>query len=311
MISNVDSYRYDESFEPHSNKWDSLVIEFSHLYRYQTKSISSFLHSIIQPLLKDNLIKSRHIETFTENKRLYRGRIYQNEDTLDTMISKAYAELGAPPLDFSSEKRMSAQGISSFYCSTQRKTCLPEIRPNVGDKAITGAFKPLFNLKLIKLKDLKNITLDDINFHSDPFDINIPLKIESTKFLSKLYQELIKPSLLRDPMTYRITQLFVEMLRTNFIKQIHGITFPSVQAGGQSKNIVLFPEFSEFSVTSNDKGDIYNPYEKAFPQNNIFDLNITVDESTFRPSLVFEEGSLIIHSVKSIKIVTEDTPLNR
>jgi hypothetical protein len=128
MINYVDSYRYDESLESHSNKWDSLVKEFSHLYRYQTTSISSFLNSILQPLLKDNLIKSRHIETFTKNKRLYRSRICQNQDTLDAMMAKAYAELGATPLNFSSEQRMSAQGISSFYCSTQRKTCLPEIR---------------------------------------------------------------------------------------------------------------------------------------------------------------------------------------
>ena len=299
MISLVDSYRYeDDVYDPSSCEWDNLVLNFNHLYRYKTDKIVSFLDRMILPLLcNTSSIKSEHIEKIDKGKRIYRGRTCQNYDAVKQVISSPYSELGPTPLAFSSEQRMSAQGISSFYGALERRTCLPELRPVVGEIVITGAFFPLVKLKLLRLKDLNKISVSKLDILADPFSKEIPDKIAGLRFAKKLYQELIKPSISNNKNTYRITQLFIETLRSKFYKQIHGVIFPSVQSCGKGKNIVLFPEYS---ITKNVLGDIYNPYF------NLSDSRKS-DWHGNDGVLLFDENSLVTHKVQRIRVQTEDS----
>lgn len=298
MINLVDSYRYeDDVYDPTSFEWDNLVLNFNHLYRYKTDKIISFLDRMILPLLRNTSIKSEHIEKIDKDKKIYRGRICQNNDAVKQVISSPYSELGPTPLAFSSDQRMSAQGISSFYGALERRTCLPELRPAVGEIIITGAFYPLVKLNLLRLKDLNRVSVSKLDILADPFSKEIPDKIAGVRFASNLYWELIKPSISNNKSTYRITQLFIEILRSKFYQQIHGVIFPSVQSCGKGKNIVLFPEYS---ITKNVLGDIYNPYF------NLSDAKIS-DWHGNDSVLLFDENSLVTHKVQRVRVETEDT----
>lgn len=306
LISLVDSFRYPEdTCSSHSLKWSIYVNKLNHEYRYSNNEITSLIESILSPVVENGKLVKKYLKRINKGASLYRGRVFNSNKEKENIKLAPFRQLGPPPVEIASEQRMTPSGISAFYGALDRDTCQAELRPIAGVKIATCAFKAIKGFELIDLDVLQKIKPSDIGWRQDPFQEGLGNKIDSVYFFSQLYSELVKPSTAGDVKTYRLTQLFFEVLRVNFLNQVHGIAFSSVQRGGRGKNVVLFPEYS---VTQNGDGEIYYPHgcsvEQFFSDEKCFS-NFKYKGYSIEPVLLCENESINLHSVKAVKVLTE------
>ncbi|CAD6365968.1 RES family NAD+ phosphorylase [Shewanella putrefaciens] len=306
LISLVDSFRYPEdTCSSHSLKWSIYVNKLNHEYRYSNREITSLIESILSPVVENGKLVNKYLKRIKKGSILYRGRIFNNNKDKEEIKLAPFRQLGPPPVEIASEQRMTPSGVSAFYGALDRETCQAELRPIAGVKIATCGFKAINGFKLINLDVLQKIKLSDIGWQQDPFREGLGNKIDSIYFFSQLYSELVKPSTAGDSKTYRLTQLFFEVLRVNFLNQVHGISFSSVQRGGRGKNIVLFPEYS---VTQSGDGEIYYPHccslEQVFPYEKYF-LGAKYIGYSIEPVLLCEKESIKLHAIKAVKVLSE------
>lgn len=236
LISLVDSFRYPEdTCSSHSLKWSIFVNKLNHEYRYSNREITSLIESILSPAVESGKLVNKYLKRINKGSILYRGRIFNSNKEKEDIKLAPFRQLEPPPVEIASEQRMTPSGVSAFYGALDRETCQAELRPIAGVKIATCAFKAINGFKLIDLDAFQKIKPSDIGWHQDPFQEGLGNKIDSVYFFSQLYSELVKPSTAGDAKTYRLTQLFFEVLRVNFLNQVHGIAFSSVQRGGRGK----------------------------------------------------------------------------
>lgn len=306
LVSLVDSFRYPEdTCSSHSLKWSIYINKLNHEYRYSNGEITSLIESILSPAVEGGKIVNKYLKRINKGSILYRGRIFNSNKEKEDIKLAPFRQLGPPPVEMASEQRMTPSGVSAFYGALDRETCKAELRPIAGVKIATCAFKAIKGFRLIDLDVLQKIKPSDIGWHQDPFQEGLGNKIDSVYFFSHLYSELVKPSVAGDAKTYRLTQLFFEVLRVNFLNQVHGIAFSSVQRGGRGKNVVLFPEYS---VTQNSDGEIYYPHgcsvEQFFSDEKFFS-DFKYKGYSIEPVLLCENQSINLHSVKAVKVLSE------
>ncbi len=306
LISLVDSFRYPEdTCSSHSLKWSICVNKLNHEYRYSNREITTLIESILSPAVENGKLVNKYLKRINKGSILYRGRIFNSNKEKEEIKLAPFRQLGPTPVEIASEQRMTPSGVSAFYGALDRETCHAELRPIAGVKIATCAFKAINGFKLIDLDVLQKIKPSDIDWHQDPFQEGLGNKIDSVYFFSQLYSELVKPSTAGDSKTYRLTQLFFEVLRVNFLNQVHGIAFSSVQRGGKGKNVVLFPEYS---VTQNGDGEIYYPHgcsvEQFFSDEKYFS-NFKYKGYSIEPILLCENESINLHAVKAVKVLSE------
>jgi hypothetical protein len=312
LISLVDAFRYKEdTSSSHSPKWDIYLNKLNHEFRYSNTQFVSLIEEIISPVVRKNKLQKKFTKTIPIGRTIYRGRVFTNEKDKTNIINEPFRELGPPPNIMASEQRMTPSGISAFYGALDRQTCLAELRPVAGVKIITGGFSPKFNINLLDLDVLKRASTKESFLETDPFADKLAEEIDSIFFFSHLYSELVKPSVSGDNTTYRLTQLFFEVVRIKFLNHIHGVTFSSVQRGGKGKNIVLFPEYS---ITNNSGGDVYYSHG-CTPKKIVSDAlrfpDFRYENFSTEPSLTFEDASLKIHLIKAVNVISEDKYLTK
>ncbi|EMP4392146.1 RES family NAD+ phosphorylase [Vibrio fluvialis] len=306
LVSLADSFRYPEdTCSSHSLKWSIFVNKLNHEYRYTNKEITSLIELILSPTVKNGKLIKKYLKSINEGAILYRGRVFNSNKEKEDIKLAPFRQLGPPPIEIAAEQRMTPSGVSAFYGALDRETCQAELRPIAGVKIATCAFKAINSFKLFDLDVLQKIKPTDIDWYQDPFQEGLSNNIDSVYFFSQLYSELIKPSTNGDSKTYRLTQLFFEVLRVKFLNQVHGITFSSVQKGGRGKNIVLFPEYS---VIQNDDGEIYYPHNcslENFPSDEIYFSSFKYHGYSIEPVLLCEKESIKLHAVKAVKVLSE------
>lgn len=310
LISLIDSFRYKEdTSSSHTLKWEVYLNKLNHEFRYSNSEFVALIEKIISPIVKNDVLMKKFIKTIPAGKTIYRGRVFSKEKDKTTIIKKPFSELGPPPNILATEQRMTPSGISAFYGALDRETCLSELRPVAGIKIVTGGFLPKFNINLLDLDVLKKTIPDSKHISTDPFAPHLAEEIDSMFFFRDLYAELVKPSTSGDNFTYRLTQLFFEVIRIRFLNQIHGVSFSSVQRGGKGKNIVLFPEYS---VTENSIGDVYYPHGltpmKYFSESLQFP-NFKFANYSINPVLTFDNTSMKFHLIKAVKVISESINL--
>ena len=312
LISLVDACRYKEDISSsHSLQWDIYLNKLNHEFRYSNTQFVSLIEKITSPLVRRNKFQKKFIKTIPIGKTIYRGRVFTNEEDKINITNEPYKKLGPPPNIIASEQRMTPSGISAFYGALDRQTCLAELRPVAGVKIITGGFSPKFKINLLDLDVLKRASPKESFLETDPFAEKLAEEIDSILFFSHLHSELVKPSTSGDNTTYRLTQLFFEVIRIKFLNHIHGVTFSSVQRGGKGKNIVLFPEYS---ITDNSCGDVY--YSHGYTPENFYSDSLGFPDFRYEnystePSLTFEDASLKIHFIKAVNVISEDKHLTK
>lgn len=182
--------------------------------------LSTFAEDVKNPNL--NLIK-----TIPAGTSFYRARNVNKEDLKNLTDST----LGAPPCDKAAANRMSAEGISVFYCADKVNTAVKEIISGVYQNIVIAEFKNKKELKYLDLSSIKKLKLFDI-FDTANHDLR-----ELILFYNALNNELSKTIKDIEKLEYVPTQIFAEYF--NIIEGLDGIKYISAK-DKNSDCIVLF-----------------------------------------------------------------------
>lgn len=172
----------------------------------------------------------------TEVNALYRARVFQSSEKLAAALKRPDIELGPPPSLLASAGRMNARGIAVFYAATDPTVALAETRPPVGSRVAVGRFEIIRPLRLLDIEVLRSIYVD-----GSVFDSGYLKRLEKAKFLRTVSHKISAAVLPDDePFEYLVTQAIADYLAALKEPVLDGIIYPSVQDGGQRKNVVLF-----------------------------------------------------------------------
>lgn len=102
----------------------------------------------------------------SQNTKLYRARIYNNEKKKDEKTKKIFGKeipfidenIGMPPSNkILSNGRINSKGVNFFYLAADKETVIAESKPNIDSYVTIGTFETKKNLKVIKISpDMSN-----------------------------------------------------------------------------------------------------------------------------------------------------------
>ena len=170
----------------------------------------------------------------------FRARVFHTPAKVEAALIRPDESIGPPPSAVARAGRMNAHGISVFYGADDPGVALAEVRPPVGSWAVIARFEIIRPLRLLDLAALVDITTE-----GSVFDPLFKHRLARAKFLRSLTQRITIPVMPDDePFEYLITQAIADFLATDSSSSIDGILFPSVQAAGSARNVVIFHKSS-------------------------------------------------------------------
>jgi hypothetical protein len=179
--------------------------------------------------------------------KLYRARVFQSDDALESAMAHPERELGPHPKGKGRAGRMNAAGVSVFYGATDVEVALAEVRPPVGSRVLVGQFSITRNLRLVNLDELARIKP---NSKLSLFNPEAVRQYSRRDFLANLTHRLTQPVMPEmEDQSYIITQVIADYLATNKELDVDGIFFKSAQVSGHEqdhpgRNVVLFHKAS-------------------------------------------------------------------
>lgn len=175
--------------------------------------------------------------------KLYRARVFQSDDALESAMAHPERELGPHPKGRGRAGRMNAAGVSVFYGATDVEVALAEVRPPVGSRVLVGQFAITRTLRLVNLDELARIKPSS---KLSLFDPDAVRQYSRRDFLANFTQRLTMPVMPEmEDQSYIITQVIADYLATNKNLDVDGIYFKSAQISGHDedhpgRNVVLF-----------------------------------------------------------------------
>jgi hypothetical protein len=131
---------------------------------------------------------------------------------------------------------MNPHGISVFYGATEPAVAIAEVRPPVGSSVLVGSFEVTRQLTLLDLT-----AAADVNVVGSVFDPSFGKRLEHAMFLRSLSKRITEPVMPDDELLdYLPTQAIADFLASQTDPALDGIVFPSSQASGVARNVVLF-----------------------------------------------------------------------
>ncbi|WP_082002473.1 RES domain-containing protein [Xanthomonas cannabis] len=179
--------------------------------------------------------------------KLYRARVFQSDDALESAMAHPERELGPHPKGRCRAGRMNASGVSVFYGATDVEVALAEVRPPVGSRVLVGQFSITRSLRLVNLDELARIKPSS---RLSLFDSEAVHQYSRRDFLANLTHRLTMPVMPEmEDQSYIITQVIADYLATNEKLNVDGIYFKSAQISGHDddhpgRNVVLFHKAS-------------------------------------------------------------------
>ncbi|MBB5342015.1 RES domain-containing protein [Edaphobacter lichenicola] len=264
---------------------------------------------------------------------LFRARVFQSDEALFAALQRPELSIGPPPPQVAAAGRMNARGIPVFYGATDRNVALAEVRPPVGSKVVVAQFDIIRPLQLLDVEALRSLSVD-----GSVFDPQYLPRKQKAAFLSGLSEEITKPVMPDDEtLNYIPTQVIAEYLASLDKPRLDGMIYPSVQAGEDTRNVVLFnkaaavakisrredisfdirdyenyesgPEI-EYTVTEEFDSDYVAPEPKEPTLKQIMaEMNMVVDDR--EPALQLSETNVWVHHIKKVAITSEDYTVNR
>jgi hypothetical protein len=228
-----------EGLNDFENRWDGFIDSIQHKKRFFNKSAFSFCNDLFETIINDEKLLPLLVIDLPITQSLYRARVGYSIADIELIDKDPINQLGAVPAKLASSQRMTPAGVSAFYAAFDRNTCISELRPIVGDAAVSGEFRPNRALKLLDLDALKDIPIDD-----DLISGRWKALSHAYAFFPELVFKLTRPSSRHNQHDYLATQVIFEFLSTKFGSQIDGIIYPSIQTNGDSYSLALFPEHS-------------------------------------------------------------------
>ena len=171
---------------------------------------------------------------------LYRARVFQSNNALESALRRPDVHLGPPPPRLATPGRMNAGGISVFYGANQPAAAVSEVRPPIGSLVAVAQFDIVRPVRLLDLTALRSA-----RDHGSIFDPDFAARTERTAFLRGLSARISQPIMPDDEaFDYLPTQAVADFLANQCSPKIDGIVFPSAQAGADGLNVVLFHKAS-------------------------------------------------------------------
>ncbi|MGY2221112.1 RES family NAD+ phosphorylase [Pseudomonas gingeri] len=174
-----------------------------------------------------------------------RGRVFQDEDTMQEALEHPEKHLGPVIRGKGSPGRMNAKGISVFYGATDDHTAIAEVRPPVGNMVVTARFDVIRPLRLLNLNNLASLRPHKELSYFNPIRRAIS---ERCAFLKDLQHQLTMPVMPDSAESgYLITQAIADFLATHEKLNLDGILFPSAQVqqdASPGQNMILFHKAS-------------------------------------------------------------------
>ena len=313
----------------HKELWDIFCERIKHRTRFFNNQLIDWLNDIFLGLDKfsydDGISPIRTIQLSDSNAVFYRARYASNTQERIKICCHPTQELSSPPFHLASSGRMNPTGISVFYATFERETCIAEIRLPVGETAISGQFKlekpiTIFDLTIFdKINPDKTIS-DGCTaaIFGDEFE-------DRLAFLKTFSEEISKPiPPHKEVLDYMPTQALVEYLAHHYTPNIDAVVYASTQTNGKGKNIVFLNHAAKVINSQNPETGTYKaifghgfyhikPYIEATRFNSdpvrldeyaniTFEENYEYDENKY---LSFVEGSLKLHKIMAINYDVE------
>lgn len=225
--------------------WSSYCNSIKHDRRFFNKNAASLLGEILEPILRGEWPRSgsaiRTIEPSGPDSFVYRGRLANGVEARKAIYRSPIRQLSAPPPELNSAGRMNPAGISVFYGSFDKRTCVAELRVPVGGEAIVGKFEVIRPLRVLDLT-----VLESASFRLSFFEDNFLKKYAYNEFLRGFHAEIRKPVVPgREALEYLPTQFIAEYLWATANPPLDGLIYGSSQLSAGANNIVIFPHACE------------------------------------------------------------------
>jgi hypothetical protein len=160
---------------------------------------------------------------------LFRARVFQSDDELETAMARPDLQLGPPPPERARAGRMNASGIPVFYGATDEGAALAEVRPPVGSKVAIAKFEIIRNLRLLNLSALESVAET-----GSIFDPTFAARLERAAFLRTLSELITRPVMPNEEaFEYLPTQAVADFLASKIQPQLDGMVYGSAQLGGR------------------------------------------------------------------------------
>lgn len=229
--------------------WRDFVVDLKHHTRYFNQGAIRFFDKLFEDLGEVHTYVSCAPFVLSAEKKsviqqyepgslaIYRARKAGDQNTLKCILNEPDTELTNPPDYLAAEGRMNPKGISYFYGAQDRVTCVAELRPSLGEKAVSSEFELIAPVQLLDL----TLLAEGLHARSESlFDENYPERRIHRKLLSRLHWLIAQPVVSGADLEYLPTQAMAEYLARRNSPRIDGIIFESVQRK-DGRNIVLFP----------------------------------------------------------------------
>ncbi len=234
----------------YSKYWADFCQSIKHHQRFFNfkyyKKLEDIFDVIMNYRFSNNKTAIYEIIPDSKEATIYRARIA--DEKIQKILKNPHKELGAPHHKKSKAGRMNPKGISIFYGSFEKNTCITEIRPPSEAIIVLGEFKIVKPIRVLNLSLFDDPHLSEKVWPS-MFHPKFCQEIKNLKFINKFHYEISKPILPADePLEYIPTQALTEFLANYNKFKIDGIIFASSQTGRAGKNIALFNHSVEDEV---------------------------------------------------------------
>jgi hypothetical protein len=277
----------------------------------------------------------------TQWAALFRARVFQSDEELETALARPDRHLGPPPPRLAVAGRMNARGISVFYGANSQPVALAEVRPPVGSKVAIARFDIISPLRLLDLT-----AFDGLVTRGSAFDPAYLHALEKAAFLRTFGTRLSRPVMPNDEaFAYLATQAVADFLATERRMKLDGLIFPSAQAGASGRNVVLFHKAARIkpleyppgtnievrlgSFTEDGWEDDYSVIEETPPPAPAATTDRTAVPSfkellrapedseepewngLLDPTLQIAAGEIEVHIIQAVSVKSEKHPVSR
>lgn len=142
-------------------EWRKMEMSLRSEARIVNPKVNSILERIFGPLLNYRTASGNGVIVDagpdTGLPKLYRARVFQSLEALETALAHPSREAGPPPSDVARAGRMNARGVSVLYGASIPEIAVAEVRPPVGSHVLLGAFNITCKLKVLDLDKLEEL----------------------------------------------------------------------------------------------------------------------------------------------------------
>ncbi|WP_374941902.1 RES domain-containing protein [Burkholderia cenocepacia] len=222
------------------NAWENFRRRVKSGYRFFNDDAREFLARLFQDVDKLRTWQ-RHSKGKTSviyeltDQSIFRGRQVTSPEQLRQFAANPTRELHAPPPSVAKAGRMNPEGVSVFYGSFERPTCVAELRPPLGVQVSSVEFRIVRPLRVLDFTLLDKSHGMALSYFQDDFRNRAML----FRLLRHLHDRIKTPIRPGEEHEYLTTQVLAEYLTAIHQPPLDAVVFGSVQHE-EGKNIVIF-----------------------------------------------------------------------